>query len=178
MNPAQRSSSSSPRFHGKFRGTVVNNVDPMQLGRIQALVPAVNQLVPGTWALPCVPFAATQAGVFVAPPIGAAVWIEFEQGDPDHPIWVGGFWGSTAELPPLALAGNPASPSIVLQSVGQSTIMISDLPGPAGGILIKCSTGASIAVNDVGITIQNGKGASVALAGPSVTINNGALAVT
>ena len=26
--------------------------------------------------------------------IGAGVWIEFEQGDPDYPIWTGGFWGS------------------------------------------------------------------------------------
>ena len=28
----------------------------------------------------------------------------FEQGDPDYPIWTGGFWGSAAEVPALALA--------------------------------------------------------------------------
>src|SRR3546814_14827184 len=57
-----------------------------------------------------------QSGVYVVPQIGAGVWIEFEHGDLDYPVWVGGFWGSAAEVPALALAGNPASPSVVLQS--------------------------------------------------------------
>ena len=71
-----------------------------------------------------------QAGVFAVPPIGSAVWIEFEQGDPDYPIWTGGFWGSAAEVPALALAAPPALQPIVLQTVGQNTLMISDMPGP------------------------------------------------
>lgn len=166
-----------PQFFGKYRGTVSNNVDPMQMGRIQAIVPDVGNAVPTTWALPCLPMAGTQAGVFVVPPIGAAVWIEFEQGNPDYPIWTGGFWGSAAEVPAMALATPPALQSIVLQTVGQNTFMISDAPGPTGGFLLKSATGAMIAVNDVGITISNGKGATIVLTGPSVTINQGALAI-
>ncbi len=104
--------------------------------------------------------------------------MEFEGGDPDYPIWTGGFWGSAAEVPALALAGVPASPNIVLQTAGQNSIVVSDLPGPTGGIMLKSTTGASIIVNDTGIYIQNGKGASLVMAGPSVTINNGALVIT
>jgi len=166
------------KFHGKYRGTVVQNVDPEQRGRIQALVPDVSGLLPSSWAMPCVPIAGKQSGVYVVPQIGAGVWIEFEQGDPDYPIWVGGYWGAAAELPVLALAGNPASPSIVLQSGLQNTISISDMAGPTGGILLQSLTGAFIAINEVGITISNGQGATVVLAGPTVTINNGALVVT
>ena len=166
------------KYYGKFRGTVIQNVDPEQIGRIQAMVPDVSGLLPSSWAMPCVPFAGKQSGVYVVPQIGAGVWIEFEQGDPDYPIWSGGFWGSAAEVPALALAGNPASPSLVLQSGLQNGITISDVPGPTGGILIKCATGAMILVNDVGITISNGKGATVVLAGPTVTVNNGALMAT
>jgi uncharacterized protein involved in type VI secretion and phage assembly len=166
------------KFHGKYRGTVVQNVDPEQRGRIQVLVPDVSGLIPSSWAMPCVPFAGEQSGVYVVPQIGAGVWIEFEQGDPDYPIWVGGFWGAAAELPALALAGNPLSPSVVLQSGLQNTISISDQPGPAGGILLQSLTGAFIAINEVGITISNGQGATVVLAGPTVTINGGALVVT
>lgn len=166
------------RFYGKHRGTVIQNVDPEQRGRIQVMVPGVLGLLPSSWALPCMPFAGKQSGVYVVPQIGAGVWIEFEQGDPDYPIWSGGFWGSAAEVPALALAGNPASPSVVLQSGLQNGITISDVPGPTGGILIKSVSGAMILVNDVGITISNGKGATVVLAGPTVTINNGALVVT
>jgi hypothetical protein len=82
-----------------------------------------------------------------------------------------------AEVPALALAGNPASPSLVLQSGLQNAIIISDLPGPTGGIMLKSTTGATLIVNDTGIYIQNGKGASIVLAGNAVTVNEGALAV-
>jgi len=113
------------------------------------------------------------------PPINAGVWVEFENGDPDKPIWTGCFWGSALEVPPLALAGNPASPSIVLQTTGQNTLVISDLPGPAGGIMLKSLTGAMILINDLGITITNGKGAIITMnAGPMVDINMGALSIT
>lgn len=166
------------KFYGKYRGTVVQNVDPEQRGRIQVMVPDVSGLIPSTWAMPCVPVAGKQSGSWFVPQIGAGVWIEFEQGDPDYPIWTGCFWGIAAEVPALALAGNPASPSIVLQSGLQNVVTISDLPGPAGGIMLKSTTGAMILVNDVGITISNGKGATIVLVGPTVTINNGALVVT
>ena len=165
------------KFFGKYRGTVINNIDPMQLGRIQVMVPDVSGFIPTSWAMPCVPIAGKQMGTYVVPQIGAGVWVEFEQGDPDYPIWVGGFWGTVAEVPALALAGVPASPSIVLQTTAQNAIVVSDLPGPTGGIMLKSTTGATIVVNDTGIYIQNGKGASLVMTGPTVTVNNGALVV-
>jgi hypothetical protein len=66
---------------------------------------------------------------------------------------------------------------MVLQTLGQTTFMLSDLPGPTGGILLKTTTGAMISINDVGITITNGKGATIMMNGPTVTVNNGALTV-
>jgi uncharacterized protein involved in type VI secretion and phage assembly len=165
------------RFYGKYRGTVVNNVDPMQTGRIQVQVPDVLGPALSSWAMPCVPFAGRQSGVFVLPQVGSGVWVEFEQGDIGFPIWVGGFWGSAAEVPALALAGLPVSPSVVLQTGGQNTLMLSDLPGPTGGILLKSKTGALISITELGITISNGQGATITLNGPAVNINQGALTV-
>jgi uncharacterized protein involved in type VI secretion and phage assembly len=167
----------SPKYYGKYRGTVVNNIDPMQMGRIQATVPDVGGLTPSTWAMPCVPIAGIQQGVYVVPAIGSGVWVEFEHGDPDYPIWTGGWWGSAAEVPSIALTGNPASPSIVLQTGLQNTIVVSDLPGPTGGIMLKSTTGAMILVNDTGITISNGKGAVITMMGNVVDINAGALTI-
>lgn len=164
-------------YYGKYRGTVINNIDPMQIGRIQVMVPDVSSFIPTSWAMPCVPIAGKQMGTFVVPQVGSGVWVEFEQGDPDYPIWVGGFWGIVGEVPALALAGVPGNPNIVLQSTLQNAIVISDLPGPTGGIMLKSTTGASIIVNDTGIYIQNGKGASIVMVGPSVNINTGALTV-
>jgi uncharacterized protein involved in type VI secretion and phage assembly len=168
---------SGTKYYGLYRATVVNNIDPLQIGRIQAIVPDVSNIIPTSWAMPCVPIAGKQMGTFVVPQVGAGVWMQFEQGDPDFPVWTGGFWGSAAEVPSLALAGVPGDPNIVLQSALQNAIVVSDVPGPTGGIMLKSTTGATLIVNDTGIYIQNGKGASLTLVGPMVTINNGALVV-
>jgi uncharacterized protein involved in type VI secretion and phage assembly len=167
----------SRKYFGLYRATVINNVDPMQMGRIMVTVPDAGGVLPSSWAMPSVPIAGIQMGTFVVPAIGSGVWIQFEAGDPDRPVWTGGWWGSAAEVPALALAGVPGDPNIVFQTQLQNTIVISDLPGPTGGIMLKSTTGATIIVNDTGIYIQNGKGASIIMAGPTVTINNGALVV-
>ena len=167
----------SEKFHGKYRGLVLNNIDPMQMNRLQVQVPDVAGLIPVTWAMPCVPLAGLQNGMVALPVIGSGVWVEFEQGNPDYPIWVGCFWGSAAEVPTLARAVPPAVPGITLQTTLQNGIVVSDLPGPSGGIMLKSTTGATLIVNDTGIYIQNGKGASIVMIGPSVTINQGALVV-
>jgi uncharacterized protein involved in type VI secretion and phage assembly len=166
----------TPLF-GKYRGTVINNVDPLQTGRIQAMVPDVAGFVPSTWAMPCLPMAGINSGVFTVPMMGSGVWIEFERGDPDYPIWTGGYWGSAAEVPVLAHAVPPAVSGITIQTALKNGLVISDVPGPTGGILIQTTTGAMISVSDVGIIISNGKGAVISMTGPTVDINLGALTV-
>ena len=160
-------------FWGKYRGVVLSNEDPLFRGRILAQVPAVSSLLPTSWCEPCVPMAGLQMGAYMIPQIQAGVWIEFEQGDPSRPIWTGCFWGSMAELPAPALVGAPGSPSVVLQTTGQNAFVLSDMPGPAGGILLKTTLGASISLTDAGIVIQNGKGASITMVGPSIVLTNG-----
>ena len=165
-------------FYGKFRATVIDNVDPMQMGRLLVQVPDVSNVLPSTWAMPCMPFAGALSGMYAVPAIGSGVWVEFEQGDPDFPVWVGCFWGSTVEVPALALAAPPALQNVVIQTTGQNALVISDVPGPTGGILLMSASGAMISISDIGITISNGQGASITMTGPTVTINEGALAVT
>lgn len=167
----------SPGLYGKYRATVINNVDPLSIGRIQVMVPDVSSFIPSSWAMPCAPYASKQAGFFAVPQIGDGVWVEFEQGDPDYPIWTGCFWGIAAEVPALALATPTPVPHIVLQTTLQNTVLISDAPGPTGGILLKTTTGAMISISDVGITISNGKGAVLTLIGNAVDINAGALTI-
>jgi uncharacterized protein involved in type VI secretion and phage assembly len=168
---------SGRKYFGVYRGTVFNNIDPLQIGRIMATVPDVGGVIPTTWAMPCVPIAGKQMGTFMVPQIGSGVFVQFEAGDPDRPVWVGGWWGDVAEVPALALAGVPGDPNIVIQTTLQNAIVVSDLPGPTGGIMLKSTTGATLIVNDTGIYIQNGKGASIVMTGPTVTINAGALVV-
>jgi phage baseplate assembly protein gpV len=88
-------------FYGKYRGKVIDNDDPLKLGRLKTMVPALSDQEL-TWALPCTPYAGLKVGWYVMPPVGANVWIEFEAGDTDYPIWVGGFWSKQDEMPPDA----------------------------------------------------------------------------
>src|SRR5260370_27161663 len=130
----------SHKYYGKYRGTVINNIDPMFQGRLLVEVPDVLGLAPSSWAAACVPLAGPTGppmGVYMVPPIGAGVWVEFEQGDPALPIWVCCRWGTQSDIPLLAKAGNPANPNILIQSLLQHTFLISDmLPTPATGGII------------------------------------------
>jgi len=164
------------KYYGKYRGMVLVNEDPERRGRIIAQVPDVTGLIPGTWATPCVPFTGIQSGMWCVPMIGAGVWVEFEQGNPDYPIWTGGFWGTAADVPVLAQTALPTLPNIVLQTVSQTSLVLSD--NPAIGIMLKTPTGAMLMINETGILLSNGKGATITMTGPTVTVNLGALVVT
>lgn len=164
-------------YYGKYRATVVNNVDPLLTGRIQVMVPDVSGPALSSWAMPCFPVAGAQTGALAVPPIGAGVWVEFERGDPDYPIWTGCYYGSAAEVPALHQLSPPGVSAMTMQTVLQNGLTVTDLPGPTGGIVLKSATGASIIVNDTGVYIQNGRGAAITLIGPTVTVNNGALTV-
>jgi hypothetical protein len=163
-------------YYGKYRGTVIDNLDPMQMGRLLVIVPDVHST--HVWATPCFPLAGAQSGAWMIPSPGTGVWVEFEQGRTDHPVWSGCWYDSAAEVPALVRASSSAMPPIVLQTQGGTTVALSDMPGPTGGILLTTATGALISVSDAGITLANGKGASITLVGPTVTLNAGALTVT
>ena len=159
------------QYYGKYRGTVSNNRDPLQLGRLQVLVPAVLGDGRASWAMPSVPYAGQGLGFFAIPPVGTNIWVEFEAGDTDAPIWSGCFWG-TGQAPAV-----PALAEKKVLKTDTATLTLDDTPG-AGGISIETIAGMKIVVNAAGIEITNGQGASLKLTGPQVSVNGGALEVT
>ena len=164
----------SKPYWGKYRGTVTDISDPLMQGRVKANVQDVLGDQESGWAMPCAPFGGDQTGFFALPKVGAGVWIEFENGDPDYPIWTGCWWGSPAEVPPLLLA--PPYKKLMIVTEGGQTVTLDDTPG-IGGISLETSGGQKIVVNPTGIEIDNGMGASIKLTGPQVSINGGALDV-
>lgn len=185
-------------YFGKYRGKVVNNIDPLMLGRLIVLVPAVSEL-PLSWAMPCAPYAGPNVGFFALPPIAANVWVEFEQGDPAYPIWTGCFW-SDGQVP-----ARPALPTTKVLKTESVTLEINDLltsvslqvqtpvgpvkleQGPEG---ISLTIGAaslkigsqgldlamppsSLSVGPEGISLKNAS-ASVDVTPASVSLSNGA----
>ena len=158
------------QYFGKYRGTVANNIDPMQQGRIQVSVPSVLGGGQLSWAMPCVPYAGSGVGLFLIPPVDANIWVEFEAGDPDYPIWSGCFWG-IGEVPAL-----PAIAEMKVLKTDSCTITLNDLPG-IGGVTIETMTGMKIIMTATGLEIDNGQGGSIKMTGPQVSVNNGGLEV-
>ena len=174
-------------FYGKYRGIVSSNSDPSMLGRVRAKVQDVLGSNESGWALPSVPYAGKELGFFALPPVGASVWIEFEHGDPDYPIWSGCFWAE-GEVPAA-----PATEDIKILKTKLNTLTLSDVQG-AGGITIETtiSPGAKCVMNSQGIEISSGSGSikfsaegieisrgsgSIKFSAQGVNINNGALEV-
>ncbi len=164
----------SETFYGKYRGIVTDNEDPLMIGRIRARVSDVLGDLESGWAMPCAPFGGNATGFFSLPATGAGVWIEFEHGDPDYPIWSGCWWGSAAEMPPVLLA--PPYKKVMIKTEGGNSILLDDTPG-IGGITLETSGGQKIVISSTGIEITNGQGASIKMTGPQISINDGALEV-
>lgn len=170
------------RFFGKYRGTVEDNADPSGRGRVQVKVPAVlGELA--VWAMPCVPYAGKQVGLYCLPEKQSGVWVEFEGGDPSFPIWVGCFWADD-ELP------DENEPDIKVLRTTKATLRIDDAEQT---LTLSTDQGASVELTDEvksetsggahvvvrSNSVDSAGGSSKLVVGPgSVSANDGALEVT
>jgi len=156
------------QFWGKYRGRVADNKDPLKIGRIKPLVPAISDKELN-WAMPCAPYAGPKVGFFAIPPLDADVWIEFEGGDPNYPIWVGGFW-QTAEaktVPPDATGPE--------RKVWQSDKMVLILDDKAGEFTAKMDTASgtmSLVMNGDGIQLTTNK-VTITMKADSIELKQG-----
>lgn len=134
-------------YYGKYRAKVQNVNDPEKRGRIRVLCPKVLGESVSNWCEPCVPVAYNFGGDFAIPKVGETVWVEFEAGDVNKPIYTGGWW-STNSTP-----SNPYDVGTRLITWGNCKISISD--------------------NEVSITAPSVKvnGSEVARKGDTVTVN-------
>jgi hypothetical protein len=129
-------------YWGKYRGKVLDNLDPLLLARLVVDVPAVPGMLLN-WAFPCVPYAGLAQGFFALPPIGADVWVEFEGGNPDYPVWTGCFWES-AQLPPAASAASLGYTEVKELESQFARLVLNDTP-EVGGI--------TLSVNDPAVNV-------------------------
>lgn len=161
------------KYFGKYRGSVIDNEDPLTRGRMKIRVPQVLGEAE-VWALPCVPYAGPDEGLYTIPPNGAAVWIEFEAGDPSYPIWTGCFWGQRD------LASLRVSPAIKLLKTRKFTLRIDD---DKDEVSIENSAGNQIVISPLEIVIkantikQDANGRSTEISAVSFNVNQGALEV-
>jgi uncharacterized protein involved in type VI secretion and phage assembly len=119
--------------------------------------------------MPAAPYAGRQVGLYLIPPTNASVWIEFEHGDSDYPIWSGCFWAD-GEVPV-----NPVTPDKKVLKTDSATVTLDDSAG-ASSVTIETSN-LKIKMDQQGIEISNGS-QKIMVSSSSVSINDGALEVT
>lgn len=154
-------------FYGKYRGTVTNVNDPDDRGRIRATVPGVLGEHECGWAMPASPFTGDGHGFLMLPNVGSAVWIEFEAGQLDNPIWSGGWWGQ-GQLP------SPHNPAVrVIVSDQGHKIVLDD---SAGEVTVTHGKGPEIKLKSNEITLTVGA-CEISITDTAISLNKGVVKV-
>ncbi len=163
------------RFYGKYRGLVTKNNDEMFLGRIKATVPDVLGSKESGWATPCMPFGGDGMGMFALPKVGAGVWIEFEHGDPDYPIYTGAWWGSISQVPSDVFSPVPWK-KLMFKTEGGIVFLMDDTP-VTGGITLQTANGQVFKMTQTGIELTFGPGRTIKLGPDGLKVFDTALEV-
>lgn len=67
-----------------YRAVVTDNRDPQRLGRLRVQVPHLGGSGATDWIWPLI-----SPGFWVIPEAGEQVWVSFEAGDEEMPVWLG-----------------------------------------------------------------------------------------
>lgn len=83
------------RYFGKYRALVKDVQDPEKLGRVKCQVPEVLGSLLTDWAWPCGAWygGTEDSGDFRVPEAGATVFVEFESGSVQRPLYTSVWWG-------------------------------------------------------------------------------------
>lgn len=90
------------RYYGLYDGIVIDNADPQNRGRVRALCPVINltkeeDVSNDFWMMPSMPGLGTDpntgqsTGIFHPPDVGTNIWIMFSYGNPQFPVYIGGW---------------------------------------------------------------------------------------
>jgi Type VI secretion system/phage-baseplate injector OB domain len=82
----------SKLFHGVYRGIVADNADPDGHRRVKVQIPQLTEANISNWCWP----KETSSLKTQVPNKGEGVWVMFEGGDPNFPVWVGTFGKQTS----------------------------------------------------------------------------------
>jgi phage baseplate assembly protein gpV len=154
-------------YFGKYRGIVTDVGDPENMCRIRARVDSLLDGQQTGWAMPAAPFAGDGHGMVILPQVGSGVWIEFEAGNLDHPIWSGGWWASGQRPDPQ---GDQVR--VVVSESGHQVV----LDDAAGEVKIVHSGGPEIKMTATEVVITVGS-CELKISATDISLNNGLVKV-
>ena len=159
-NQLAQALSQRPAF-GKYRGFVTDNADPDKLARVKLTVPSLLGTAVTGWALPCLPCGGlSNQGFFYVPAVGAQVWVEFEGGNLDFPIWTGTFWQQSGDAPQEA----QDPPTATVLRTGKGHVFLLEDKDDAEEIKLLHSAGAMLDMDkDGNVALSDNNGAKLTL---------------
>jgi uncharacterized protein involved in type VI secretion and phage assembly len=155
---------------GVYAGTVVRNLrqqnsgEPENLGRILVSVESVfDDAAPEhhVWARPCFPF-----GHVYVPEEGDKIWVAFENGDPQSPVWLG-IWYAEGSMPEEADQSPPAQR--VIRSAAGHTITLDDAENNEK-VIIKDKAGNCIELRGDGVLFKCEQDLTIDASGKNIVI--------
>lgn len=168
-------------YFGKYRGIVTSVADPENLCRIKARVDSVLHGQDTGWALPVSPFGGDGHGMVMLPEVGSGVWIEFEAGRLDSPIWSGAWWASGQRPGPqgarVRVIVSAHGHKVILDDEGDELKLVHGGPGgpeirlTGSEIVLSCGA-CEVTISATNISLNNGQ-IKIGLAG--VSLVNGAM---
>jgi hypothetical protein len=165
------------RFYGTYRGIVHNNKDPDNRGKIWVKVPAVaRDNVLSTMAYPKMPFGGADHGIFFPPEEGETVYVQFENGDPEFPIYEGGWWKAPSgetELPNEFKQDDPKNENPKrrgIKTAGGHFILFDDTED-AEKLQIQHKSGTQLLIDETGTIIITTKESADGEAKQTVTLD-------
>lgn len=154
-------------YFGKYRGIVTDVDDPNNQCRIRATVAAVLGEQACGWALPAAPFAGDGHGMVMLPKVGSGVWIEFEAGQLDNPIWSGAWWAGGQRPDPQG-----AAVRVIVSEKGHKLILDDD----ADEVKLVHGSGPEIKMTATEIVLTCGA-CEIKISNENISLNNGLIKV-
>jgi phage baseplate assembly protein gpV len=129
-------------FFGLYAGKVAENRDPEKAFRLQLQIPSLlGDAILENWALPVGIPNGKFAGFLALPKIGENVWVQFENGNIEYPLWQYGCFR-------LNEAPQYSDETQILQSANGNQVIVSDADDT---ILIHQKDGTEIKVSSEGV---------------------------
>jgi uncharacterized protein involved in type VI secretion and phage assembly len=154
-------------FYGKYRGIVTDVRDPDNLCRIKARIEGLLDGEETGWAMPVLPFAGKEHGMVMLPSVDSGVWIEFEAGDLDSPLWCGGWFADNQRPDPQG-----EKVRVIVSEKGHQVVLDDD----ADEVKIVHSGGAEIKLSSSGIELSF-QACKLEISGTEISLNNGLIKV-
>lgn len=138
-----RTRSTDERFYGVVVGTVLDNLDPLEQGRVKVKLQDFD--IESEWCLVSNFYAGNGYGSFFVPEVGDQVLVAFIHGDMRHPIILGGLYNDK-DKPPTARTDDKDQKMI--RTKGQHEILLDDTPGEER-VQLKTKGGHVVDLSDV-----------------------------